>query len=181
MPYDSFKHHRRSIRLKGYDYSQPGPYFVTICAQNRECVFGEITNNKMVLTHLGDLVSKWWLDIPNHFPTVRIDKWIVMPNHLHGIIIIETNRRGEVPSPSPSPSPSPKLGNVIAYFKYQSTKEINQKRNVSGVPLWQRNYYEHIIRDDNDLNRIRKYIEDNPQNWANDENHLVNTKPRGPK
>lgn len=87
-----------------------------------------------------------------------------MPNHLHGIIVIDTDRRGEVPSP--------KLGNVVGYFKYQSTKEINQKRDISGVRFWQRNYYEHIVRNDEDLNRIREYIRNNPQNWTTDENYM---------
>jgi len=168
MAYDSFKHHRRSIRLKGYDYSQRGAYFVTICTQNRECVLGNVVNQKIILADCAKWVTKWWLDIPNHFPVVDLDAWVIMPNHLHGIIAIETDCRGEVSSP--------KLGNVIAYFKYQSTKEINQNGNISGVRFWQRNYYEHIVRNSDDLNRIREYIQNNPQNWISDDNNPTNQK-----
>jgi len=127
MVYDRFKHRRRSIRLKGYDYSQSGAYFVTICTQNRECVLGDIINGELQLTDFGDVVSKWWMEIVNHFPQTDLDEWIIMPNHIHGIIVISADRRGEVPSP--------KLGKVIAYFKYQSTKEINVQRSSPGIKL----------------------------------------------
>ncbi|MDP6041697.1 MAG: transposase [Candidatus Latescibacteria bacterium] len=172
MVYDRFKHRRRSIRLDGYGYSQPGAYFVTICTQNRECVLGDVANGELQLTDFGDVVSKWWIEILNHFPQTDLDEWIIMPNHIHGIIVITTNSRGEVSSPSPKSSP--KLGDVIAYFKYQSTKEINSQRGSPGIKFWQRNYYDHIIRNEEDLNRIRDYIYNNPKNWTEDRNHPDN-------
>ena len=91
MKFDSEKHHRRSIRLKGYDYSQNGAYFITICSRNRECIFGEVNDRLVELSEYGKIIKKCWLDIPNHYPSVLIDDYIIMPNHIHGIIII---RRG---------------------------------------------------------------------------------------
>ncbi len=196
MTYDPEKHHRRSIRLPGYDYTQSGAYFVTICAHERQCMFGEIVDGKMQLNGFGGIVEKWWREIPHHFVNVEIDYDIIMPNHFHGILWILQNRGGEVTSPPPSvytndrrgevtsPLPSvytngrgggitppprkPTLGQIIAYFKYQSTKLINEIRQSPGVAVWQRNYYEHIIRNEKDLNRIREYIINNPLRWQFD-------------
>lgn len=158
MTYNPEIHHRRSIRLKEYDYSKAGAYFVTVCAWNRECLFGEIKNGEILLNELGDMVMKCWDSIPTHFPHVERDEFIVMPNHIHGIIIMN-NCRGGVPPPVPLPIPSVlpvpnkpidikaeeggetpplrrhTLGQVMAYFKYQSTKQINAIRNTPGVPL----------------------------------------------
>ncbi|MBI5103127.1 MAG: hypothetical protein HZB33_15030 [Nitrospirae bacterium] len=189
MTYNPEIHHRRSIRLKEYDYSQTGAYFVTVCAWQRECLFGEITDGDMFSNELGDMVTKCWDSIPTHFPHVETDEFIVMQNHIHGIVILNNTCRGEVSSPVPSVSPGPNttiniktkeggetpplrrhtLGQVMAYFKYQSAKAINLLRNIPGFPLWQRNYYEHIIRDDRELHAIREYIRYNPMKWDEDE------------
>ena len=164
MTYNPEFHHRRSIRLKDYDYSRAGVYFVTVCSWKRECVFGEIMNGEMLLNGYGAIVEEQWDAIPGHFDNVETDEFIVMPNHVHAIVLIE-NCRGEVSSPSSNPNsrktttqkqggetpPLPRkitLGQVVAYFKYQSAKTINLIRNTPGAPIWQRNYYERIIRDE---------------------------------
>lgn len=158
---------RQNMRLSGYDYSQPGAYFVSICAQHRECLFGEITDGKMQLNEIGKIVVECWNHIPQHFPSVELGDYVIMPNHMHGIISWNTTtRRGEVTSPA--------LGKIIAYFKYQSTKHINQHHNTPGTRIWQRNYHDHIIRDDKDLQRLRQYIQDNPMKWALDQLHPDN-------
>ena len=305
---------RRAMRLRGYDYSQPGAYFVTTCVQHRKCLFGTIIDGKMRLNEIGQIVVQCWKHIPQHFPSVELGGSVIMPNHFHGIIswgIAETrdpqpfvgarsprppentnNRRGEVPSsvdtnpdrrgkvpssvdtnpdrrgevpssndtnpdrrgevpssvdtnpdrrgkvpssndtnpdrrgevpssndtnpdrrgevpssndtnpdrrgevPSSNdtnpdrrgevPSsvdtnpdrrgevPSPSLGKIMAHFKYQSTKHINQHHNTPGTRIWQRNYHDHIIRDDPDLQRLRQYIQDNPMKWELDQLHPDN-------
>jgi REP element-mobilizing transposase RayT len=169
MIYNPDKHHRRSIRLKEYDYSQAGAYFVTICAQNRDCLFGDIIDREIQLNTVSKMVRMWWNYLPKKYPNVELDDYTIMPNHLHGIIVINDHyRRGEVTSPLQSPLPQPTLGKIIAYFKYQSTKYVNQLHKTPGIKLWQRNYYEHIIRDENEINRIRKYIIENPLKWDMD-------------
>ena len=170
MKYNPYIHHRRSIRLKGYDYSQGGAYFVTLCVQNRKCLFGEIINGEMQLHKRGQIIQKYWMQINKRFPHVKLDHFIVMPNHFHGIIIINDHVtcRGEVTSPLSS------LGNIIAWFKYQSTKHINNIRQTPGVRLWQRNYFERIIRNEKIYNRIIKYITNNPIMWDPDkENPMI--------
>ena len=151
---------RRSIRLKGYDYSQAGAYFVTICTQNRECLFGDVVNGEMVLNEFGELVFATWADLPNHNFGIELDAFIAMPNHVHGIINIvraglEPARTGKMQN----------LSEIIRQFKTFSARRINQLRNTPGLPLWQRNYYEHVVRDEDDLYRIRKYIINNPAKW----------------
>ena len=244
---------RRAMRLRDYDYTQPGAYFVTICVQHRKCLFGTITDGSMQLNEIGQIVVECLNHIPQHFPSVELDAYVVMPNHIHGIIawgislpgnprLPDTikDRRGGVPSsashqarivgagsprpsnnrtvtvgagsprpsdnkkqnvgagsPRPSnnrtvtvgagsPRPSqntsnrinetssPSLGKIIAYFKYQSTKHINQRYRTPGTRLWQRNYHDHIIRDDPDLQRLREYIQINPVKWELDQLHPDN-------
>jgi len=157
---------RRSIRLKGYDYTQPGAYFVTICTQNRECLFGQITDGKMVLNNAGRMVADSWEWLAEQYDHVLLDEWVVMPNHLHGIIVItDGGRGGSRTAPTVKRKP---IGRLIGAFKTVSTKQINQMRETSGAKLWQRNYYEHIIRNENELNRIREYIHNNPLKWEFD-------------
>lgn len=170
MNYDPEKHHRKSISIPGYDYSQNGHYFVTICVQNKECIFGKINDGKMILNDIGKIIDLYWNKSLNHFKNIELDKYQIMPNHMHGIIVINNigSSRGEVISPLQISEQCPTLGKIIAYFKYQSTKHINQIRKIPGIKLWQRNYYEHVIRNENDLYRIRQYIEDNPLKWEND-------------
>ena len=184
---------RRSTRLRDYDYSQTGGYFVTICVQDQICLLGKIIDGRMQLNEVGKIVVECWNRIPQHFPSAELDTCVVMPNHIHGVILLGTggakcpcppthsqpNRTVEVPSPvSPkrvSEIASPTLGQVVAYFKYQSTKSINQYRDMPGTHIWQRNYYDHILRDDTDLHRIRQYITDNPMQWELDRFHPNNS------
>lgn len=167
--------HRRSIRLQGFDYSGPGAYFVTICTQGRTCLFGDVVDSKIRLNDAGTMVEKCWLAIPLHFPDVILDEFVVMPNHIHGIVVIKD---GVVGAKNFSPlrnnnadvrglrSPSKTIGSVIRGFKIGVTKWFREGRGADNV--WQRNYYEHIIRDEESLNRIRQYIHENPMQWAYD-------------
>jgi len=168
MQFDPRQHHRRSIRLSGYDYSQAGAYFVTVCAQHRACVFGKIGHDRVDLTDCGRVVATCWQWLGERYPQVDLDEWIVMPNHLHGIIMItdDIGRGGSRTAPTVI-TPKP-LGRLIGAFKTLSTKHVNLMRGIPGVALWQRNYYEHIIRNTDELNHIRRYIADNPLQWAVD-------------
>jgi REP element-mobilizing transposase RayT len=173
--YDPHFHRRHSMRLQGYDYSQAGMYFVTIVTQGRACLFGEIADGTMRLNRYGDIVQKWWEAIPEHFPTVGTGAFVVMPNHVHGIIVIADDRRGTVPVPQVrgevrGEMTSPLLGQIVAYFKYQSSKEINAINGGTVTRLWQRNFYDHIIRNQQDLELTWLYIESNPARWEKDGN-----------
>jgi putative transposase len=182
--FDPKIHHRRSIRLQGYDYSEAGAYFVTIVTLGRVGLFGEVVNGEMRLNRYGEIIQKWWDDILQHFPNVELGAFVIMPNHVHGIIMIGDNRRGTVPVPQGSgttqmggetpPLQKPTLGQIVAYFKYKSTKEINALNNGPVMKLWQRNYYEHIIRNQNDLEQTWLYIESNPAQWDTDEENIAN-------
>ena len=221
------KHHRRSIRLREYDYSQPGAYYVTICTQNHECLFGNIVDGHMALNEFGNICIHRWLEIPMHYHNVSLDEFVIMPNHVHGIIIINhvsdctvgaihesplqrisPQQRNSFPQHIP---PFPKndtngtvdgftiitdsiggrfinrpdntdenkkkrrimtIPKIIGRFKMNTAKQINQLRQTPGIPVWQRNYYEHIIRDDHALYRIRRYIVNNPSNWQKDKNSI---------
>ena len=159
MTYDPQKHHRRSIRLKNYDYSQPGAYFVTICTEGRQCFFGQIVEGEMHLSDVGQMVQRLWCAIPERFPYVEIDHFIIMPNHLHGIIVLNPDEHTK--------NCSATLGLVLRRFKALTTRSI-RTTNESQFE-WQRNYHEHIIRNGTNLNHIRQYIIDNPIKWAEDE------------
>lgn len=185
MPYVPLRHHRRSIRLRGYDYSQEGMYFVTICTYERACVLGEITDGAMLLSDLGEIAKQCWNEIPGHFENVELDEYVIVPNHVHGVIILRGNSgRDEVTSSLRNESGIesqqsiikriPTLGQVVAFFKYRSTKLINMKGNSPGARFWQRNYYEHIIRDGNDLDRVRKYLSNNVGKWFEDKENPGN-------
>ncbi|MEW6181024.1 MAG: transposase [Chloroflexota bacterium] len=245
---------RRSIRLKGYDYSQPGAYFVTICTRDRACLFGTVVNGEMRLNEWGEIVLWTWRDLPNHVPNVQLDAFVIMPNHVHGIIIITdpVNAPAAVgagsepaptqpqpaptqpqpaptqpqpaptqpqpaptqpqsaptqPQPAPTqPQPAPTqpqpasaqptpdqsiesisggiaakrygLPEIMRQFKTFSALRINKQRGTPGLPIWQRNYYEHIIRNEESLNRIRQYIADNPLRWALDQENPAGIKPK---
>ena len=178
------KHHRRSIRLPGYDYSQAGAYFVTIVAQNRETLFGEVVNAEMKLSQFGQIADECWRAIPEHFPNVELGAHVIMPNHVHGIILInEDDSRNNVgatqcvapTAPGIRRPKGPKqrsLGSIIGSFKSAVSHKINKQLSATGI--WQRNYYEHIIRDETSLEKIRTYIIDNPHNWETDD---LNTNP----
>jgi len=168
---------RRRLRLKEYDYSQPGAYFVTICTKDREHRFGEIVGGQMRSNGLAAAVQSCWNDLPNHYPNIELDEFVVMPNHVHGIIVIldepmvgePTVGDGLRPSPTgPSPTRKHPLSEIVRAFKSFSARRINEITNTPGTPVWQRGYYDHIIRDDRSLTRIREYIAQNPQRWALD-------------
>ncbi len=220
MVYDPEKHNRKSNRLTGYDYSQPGFYYVTMCTQDRIERFGDVLDAEMVFNKYGKMVDAEWNRIPEKYDHVVLDKYQVMPDHMHGIIVIGC--RGVVSAPSlkadkpggmngekpiirstmagqiisiegaatgnvcksmakegaettPLHTP-PTLGQMIARFKYLITKTLNKIDGSPGRRVLQRGFHDHIIRTETDLNRIRKYIEDNPKNWANDENNPENRK-----
>ena len=171
--YDSSKHHRRSIRLNGYDYSQAGAYFVTICTEARECLFGEIVDAEMRLNEHGRIVCECWDVIPQRFPNVELDEFVVMPNHVHAIIVItDDNGVGAIHElPLQMQRRKMLLPKVVGYFKMNAAKRINLARDTQGTPVWQRNYYEHIVRNERELERIRAYIAGNPAMWDKDENN----------
>jgi REP element-mobilizing transposase RayT len=172
---------RRSIRLQDYDYADEGAYFVTICTHGRVCAFGDVVNGAMRLNRVGEIVTECWNTIPTHFPGVKLDTSIVMPNHVHGIIVIAERMRHVVGATHGSPlqtannlspqhpkgPPKGSLGAIVGQFKSSVSRRLKDDPDVL-LPLWQRNYYEHVIRDEDDLNRIREYIECNPQMWASD-------------
>mgnify|MGYP000107575884 CR=1 FL=1 len=172
MPFDPEKQHRRSIRLKGYDYSQAGAYFVTICTKDRLCLFGEVLDGEMRLNDAGRMVWDIWNDLPNHYPGVAVDAFIVMPNHVHGIIILVGAGPRACPGFGQPQGVAPTMGlpDVVHRFKTMTTKRyVDGIRQLGWEPfrgrLWQRNYYEHIIRNEEFLNSIREYILLNPMRW----------------
>ena len=224
-------HHRRSIRLKGYDYSKQGLYFVTLCVKNRHFLFGEIVEQQMILNDAGIMVNKWYIELENKFPDIKCHEYVVMPNHFHCIIentgavgadlrvcpatpssndegvanddgvakddSLSTDKKdgndiekgGNAGSPQQSPSDEPILGEhkgsplwqVIQWFKTMSTNEYIRNVNENNWPrfngkLWQRNYWEHIIRDEKAYHRIATYIIDNPRNWDKDSINPANKK-----
>lgn len=196
MKYDTDIHHRRSIRLKDYDYSQAGAYFVTICTQNRECLFGEIINGEMVLNEYGKIVYNEWIKLPGCNPYIELDVFQIMPNHIHGIIsvgatlavalnksIVQNNNSGvnnsgtDYARAGASPAPTIKtitVGNIVGSYKSSVANgclKIFKSKNEYMGKLWQRNYYEHIIRNETETNKIREYIINNPLNWETDENY----------
>lgn len=173
--YDPEKHHRRSIRLKEYDYSRAGAYFVTVCIKNKVQLLGEIIHREMLLSKIGKVAEKCWNEIPIHYPRVQLDKYIVMPNHIHGIIRIIDDVGAEDFQPLQQTQSKinqfqkiiPKsLGSIIRGFKIGITKWCNQCKYERFA--WQRNYHEHIIRNEEELNRIREYIVNNPLRWQYD-------------
>ena len=183
--------HRRYVRLKGFDYSKAGAYFVTVCAWQRGCLFGEIVDGEMRMNEYGNIVKACWDDIKNRYQQVESDVFVIMPNHLHGIITITDNVGAGSPRPETNnpmetapqengretlPLQKHTLGQIMGYFKYQSTKRINEIRDNPGCPVWQRNFYEHVIRNEEELNGVRQYIIDNPLKWELDEENPVNAK-----
>jgi putative transposase len=249
--YDPNRHHRRSIRMNGYDYRQAGGYFLTICTHDRACLFGEVADGTMRLNDAGHAVEAIWHDLPSRYPALRTDAFVVMPNHVHGIIVLggqsdsggarsvgpgapttgattrvapttesvgaplvgargpggsgglgdarsdrpgaatagATTPRATTPratTPRATTRVAPTVGDIVGAFKSITTNEYARGVHTSGWPpspgrLWQRNYYEHVIRDDADLDRIRQYIDDNPARWAEDPDNpqSVGLAPRG--
>ena len=174
---------RRSIRLRGYDYSQVGAYFVTICTHDRACIFGNITDGEMRLNEIGQIAAEEWTKSERVRDEIELDEWVIMPNHLHGIVWITANhdsRNVGATGRSPLPSgPKPRsLGAMVAGFKSAATKRINAVLGTPGAPFWQRNYYEHVIRNEDTLDRVRQYIRDNPSKWPDDPDNPANRQRR---
>jgi REP element-mobilizing transposase RayT len=203
MRYNPEIHHRRSIRLKGYDYSQSGYYFITVCTQGRRCLFGEIEKGRMILNDAGKMIGHWWNELKNKNANIEIDEYVIMPNHCHGIIGIagdaggwgkggQGERGGHAGPPvhvgadlcvcpenvlgenADSPVRGRPINEMIQWFKTMTTNEYirNVKQNRWGPfdgKLWQRNYYEQIVRDEISLRRIREYIVNNPCQWQQDD------------
>jgi REP element-mobilizing transposase RayT len=183
--------HRKPNRLKNFDYSSSGYYFVTICIKGRQEYFGNIIENKMDLNKFGEIVNKCWFDIPNHFNNVESDEFIIMPNHIHGIIVIKQNivgvsfmkpeikmaisksnhHMGLLNDKKGLINQTPTLGLIIRYFKSKCTYEIH-KHGLNNE-IWQRNYCEHIIRNEYSLFKIRQYVRNNPKNWGEDRNNMI--------
>jgi len=150
---------RRSLRLRNYDYASPGAYFLTICTHGRVSMFGQITDGAMSLNPFGEAAAACWQDLPSHYPNANLDAFVVMPNHVHAILILEDVSR-----------PAHGLSEVIRGFKTFSARRINILRLSAGTPLWQRGYHEHIVRNETALKKIRDYINANPARWADDRN-----------
>lgn len=219
MKFDPAKHHRRSIRLKEYDYAQAGVYFVTICTQQRLSLFGDVVAGELLLNAAGEMVQTEWLALPQRFPNIALEEFVVMPNHFHGVVAItspivnadtnptvgatlvvapnvvpddsnhEYHGAGTRPAPTaPTDAATPKtattaatLGGIIGAFKSITTHEYIHGVKQFGWPafpgkLWQRNYYEHVVRDEQDLARIRAYILNNSARWWEDHDHPQNWK-----
>ncbi len=169
MKYNPQMHRRRSIRLKGYDYSQAGAYFITICTPNRECLFGDIVDGKMRINDAVDIIADEWLETAEIRNEIELDEWVMMPNHFHGIVVIADGRGDRRIAPT---GPQPRsIGAVMAGFKSAATKRINELHQTPGAKLWQRNDWEHIIRNESELGRIREYIRNNPAQWELDKLH----------
>lgn len=194
-------HHRRSLRLRGYDYSMAGAYFVTICTHDRACLFGDVTDGAMVLNDAGEMLSALWDGIAARFANVEIDQFVVMPNHLHGILVlpdiddkgatVADKRATTRVAPTSESVGAPlvgaliqhvRLGDIVGAFKSLATVHYIEGVKSHGWPefrgrFWQRNYYEHVIRDERSLDRIRRYIDENPVRWDLDEENPRNARP----
>ena len=169
MSQGNYSRQRHSFRLPYDDYSQSGVYFVTICVHDRRCMFGEVKDRATFLNELGQLVVSEWLRTPVVRPQAVLDQYVVMPNHVHAMIAIEDSRRGVSPYARPIfRSPSQTVGAIVRGFKSATTRRINEIRGTAGRMIWQRNYYEHVVRNDNELARIREYIANNPLQWSLD-------------
>jgi len=172
MRFDPALHHRRSIRLKEFDYTSPGAYFVTICTVDRAPLLGGIIEGQMRMSEYGTIAQEEWWRGEKIRPGIHLDAWVVMPNHVHGVVIIDTGprgtaRRAQAPEQFGQPVPT-SLPTLMRAYKSAVTRRVNLLRQTPGAPVWQRDYYEHVVRDEDDLNRIREYILTNPQRWPFD-------------
>ncbi len=171
MP-DSTLHHRRSIRLKGYDYTQPGAYFVTLLAYQRQCLFCKITNGQVSISPIGQILQDQWLKLPDYFPFLALGTFVIMPNHLHGILILKSVSKEQAPHQQTDEGSGPKgtqpgsVGAILQTYKSVCTRRARQ---YADIRIWQPNYYEHIIRTEEEWERIHQYILANPVNWVRDD------------
>ncbi len=191
-PSAQFPHRRSSLRLPEFDYSAPGAYFITICTARKLCLFGQVVADGVSLTAAGSMVASTWSQLPHHYPAAQTDAFIVMPNHIHGILVLTGGHpddsppqdgRAWEPAPTSEPNTTPQAGSkpaptfglsdIVHRFKTLTTRRFAELEHSSGSRptyrrLWQRNYYEHVIRDDDSLQRIREYIANNPLDWTLD-------------
>jgi len=169
---------RRSIRLDNFDYASAGAYFITIVTKGRKCLFGDIVDGELRLNDWGQIVQDEWEMSAQIREEIELDAFVVMPNHVHAIVAI-SDRRGRATGRSPLQSGPAKrsLGAFVGGFKSVVTRSINELRGSPGTPVWQRNYFEHIIRDENSLHRIREYILNNPARWEFDRENPAALKP----
>jgi putative transposase len=185
--FDPQKHHRHSIRLPKYDYSQPGAHYVTIVGWHRERLFGEVLSGEMALSTFGLVAKPQWEKLPKRFPIIELGAFVVMPNHMHGIIMImdrrgtagnQNDRDGELSRRAPTREQFQKpvkgsIPTIVHSHKSAVADRINLIRETQGIPVWQRNYYEHIIRNQRDLQNKTDYIEANPMLWDEDDENPV--------
>ena len=186
---------KNSLRLESYTYSNSGAYFITICSYKREEIFGEIINDLIQLSSIGKVIQDCWYQIPINYENIKLDEFVIMPNHIHGIIWIvgaihESPETKQKIHESPKDNPTQENGvirelplrierrkmlltKIIGRFKMNSSKSINDIHNSKGSHVWQRSYYDHIIRNEDDLNNTKQYIQDNPLNWDKDENNCL--------
>jgi REP element-mobilizing transposase RayT len=168
VPFDPSVHHRRSVRLPAFDYAGPGAYFVTICTRDREYLFGDIADGVMRLSPLGRIARQEWIRTHDVRPDVVPDAFVVMPDHVHGILLLTSDGREAVRHPARVGAAGPRSGSVAAIvgqFKSVVTKRINARRGTPRGVVWQRGYYERVIRGRTALARIRQYMADNPARW----------------
>ena len=173
---------RKPLRLQGYDYAQAGASYVTICTQQRTCLFGDVIKGEMVLNEAGQMIQQIWNDLPHHYPNVTLDAFVVMPNHVHGVLFIDDSLVGDGPRAVPILDQGPPQGatpttlsliDLMHRFKSLTTAKYRHGvKTVGWLPfngkLWQQGYYDHIVRNEKDLDRIRQYIINNPLQWADD-------------
>ncbi len=173
MTHDPQRHHRRSIRLPGYDYSQEGVIFVTLCTHQREILFGEVQDGQMMINEIGCAVLAAWQGLPLRFPSLTLDEFVIMPNHIHGVLFFGAaeNQTGETKEEASS---TPTLGQMMRAFKSLAAISANRLLGRTQQPLWQRNYYEHIIRNEQRLEKARCYIAENPARWGRDAENPLN-------
>ena len=155
MRYNPNKYHRKTVRLKEYDYTKEGMYFVTICIKNREYLLGEIIDADIILSEYGEIIKEELLKLSERFKDIEIYSYVIMPNHIHSIIENLGNNKN-------------RLGNVLKTFKSVTSIRCNNINKTRGISIWQRNYYEHIVRNEKELYKILEYIKYNPLNWNND-------------
>jgi len=180
MTFNKHIHHRQSIRLRAYDYTQGGMYFITICTLNKFLLFGHVMDGNMVLNDIGTIVEDEWKKINILRSNITLDAFVVMPNHVHGIMVVNEPVGAHCMRPNESnhePSGrvqrAPTIGDIVRGYKSSVTKQIQQLKNDRETPVWQRNYYERIIRNENELAGIREYIASNPMQWELDEMYVL--------
>ncbi len=180
MTYDPDRHHRRSVRLPQYDYTRIGAYFVTICTRDRECLLGRAVGEAIMLSRYGRIVEEEWQRTETLRENVRLDAHVIMPNHIHGVVVITQDMARHVPTPDESPIrrfawPVPRsLSAIVGSYKSAGTRRISRARGTPGTSVWQVRFHERIIRNDDELTRARLYIANNPARWMDDRENPAN-------